>query len=363
MNERPVHIAVSIKDRAIAHIVCSMFSSAGAVVQVCADPGAIEEAPDAAQGIVLGLSAVPEETFDALVLLRQRLATIPIYVVMDAAREQRYAKRAKSFGATQVIAHEQLQRRVGHLVKQVAEASPQEDWSIRSPGWAAARADQGYDIQSMDLGAWLSVPGNRRLLGLEDPPTAPTAAEVAMTPAEREPADAPSDGAPAVAQPTRPSPDAPAQHRPAPAPEQWPPARPAAPAGSNAAPGDDALHRDDANPSPPGAGDRAAGRRSQPGTPSDALLEALRQQEQHLLELNQTYRERLQAELRSELYRAITQQITATEARGQVRIAEGLTEARQQLAAAVRRIQLVVGALAVVAALVGLGLTWRLGVW
>ncbi len=129
-----------------------MFGSAGATVLICDGAAAIIKAADGLQAIVLGLGAAPEETFDALVMLRQRLATISIYLIADAAGE-RSAKRATQFGATQVIPNALLECRVAHLVKQIEQAGEIEDWSICSPGWMAPRTDQGYDIESMDLGA------------------------------------------------------------------------------------------------------------------------------------------------------------------------------------------------------------------
>ncbi len=319
-----MRIAVSIKDRAAQQNVSNLFISAGASVQVCDDAAAILEVADDLQAIVLGLSAAPEKTFDALVVLRQHLANIPIFVVHDAAGE-RHAKRATRFGATLVISQELLPQRIGRLLQKLApKRAPEPAPAIRAPGWVGAKADSAYEIQSMDLGAWLSIPGNRRLLGMEEPT---------------------AGGA---------TPDASPAQRPEPPGTE----RTREGLGVAAAPAVGAPPTGRTEQAPDGLGD---GPREQSGAQNAAILEAHLQREKHLHELEHKMRERLQAELRQEL----TQRITASEANMQDQLAEVLAEVRRDSAAAIRRVYLTLVALVALLALAGggLALAWRLGVW
>ena len=326
MNERSVRIAISIKDRVVRQLACNMFSTAGASVEVYDDTAAILDAADPIQGIVLGLGAAPEETFDALVMLRQRLATIPIYVITDTAGEQRHAKRAKSFGATQVIVHELLQRRVGHLVQQVAQGSGIKDWGIRSPGWVVPKADQGYDIESMDLGAWLAIPGNRRLLGMQEPHT--EAAMPAAGPAGQDERLGAGQTIP-VQTPSTPPVTATEWIGVPQSPGSGPGVCAASERGEDQAP----CHLTDCP--------LLTHCREEHDAQNAAILDAHKQREKRMQELNQAYRERLQVEIRHELNQTMTRQI----------------------AAAIRRMNLMVGALAGVVVLMSIGLVWRLGPW
>ncbi|WP_295453876.1 hypothetical protein [uncultured Thiodictyon sp.] len=335
MNERPVRIAVSIKDRAAQQLVSNLFSTAGASIQVCDDAAAIIEAADDIQAIVLGLSAAPEKTFDALVVLRQKLAAIPIYVINDAAGE-RHAKRALRFGATQVVSQELLPRRVSHLLQPLASAKAPTKApapippNSPAPGWAGGKADPAYEIQSMDLGSWLSVPGNRRLLGMEEP-------------------DA-----------NGPTPNAdPAHQRERPGSDQTPPA--AAGEGLRVAASLDPEL---------GAGEYSASDslgdcphvmrcRAQYETQSAAILEVHLQREKRLHELEHKLRERLQVDIKHEL----TQQITAEEAHVKDLIAAVQAQVRREIATAITHVYLMVIALICAIVLAGLGMAWRLGLW
>ena len=337
MNEPPLRIAVSIKDRGTRQTVCTAFAAAGASVQVC-DDASLRQAGEEVQGIVLGLSAAAEDVLDTLLIVRKRSATIPIYVIADAAG-QRHAKRVKSFGATEVIALDLVQRRAPHLVKQVAQAGKGEGWTLQ-PGWAAAKADQGYDLQSMDLGAWLSVPGNRGLLGMPEPPVA---------------AAAPTSG--------------PAHQGQRPGGAQGP----AVPAASQAAPAT-VPARDGARlpPSPTPRADSAAdGEDQAPCSHDDSRLVQCRAQHaaQHaaILEAHKQREKRLQADLTNELHQAMAQQLAAATANAQDRMDAGVAALRLELAAALRRVKLLVGvlfgALFGILVVLGLGLAWRLGAW
>ena len=352
MSERSIRIAVSIKDRAARQLACTMFSNAGATVKACDGAAAIREAGADLQAMVLGLGAAPEETFDALVMLRQRLATIPIYVIADTAGE-RSAKRATQFGATQVIPNALLERRVAHLVKQIAQAGGIEDWSIRSPGWMAPRADQGYNIESMDLGAWLAIPGNRRLLGMQEPSTE---------------AATPTSG-PAV-QDERPGAD---RARTAPNPPlptvtelEWIAAAPPVP--EEPALEASAAPQAVAGGAPCGLGDCRflIECRAQHEAQNAAILEVHKQRERRQQEQNQTFRDHLQADLRIELHQTVIQEITAAQVRAQARMDAFVAKVRRERSAAIHRINLILGVLGgviVLVVLAGIGLAWRLGVW
>lgn len=335
MNERPMRIAVSIKDRAAQQLVSNLFSTAGASIQVCDDAAAIIAAAPDIQAVVLGLSAAPEKTFDALVVLRQKLATIPIYVISDAAGE-RHAKRATRFGATQVVSQELLPRRVGHLLQQLtpAPAPAPIPAPIRSPGWAGGQADPAYEIQSMDLGSWLSIPGNRRLLGMEEPDAAGT------TP----------DSGPAH-EDTRPGSD---QSKPTPMSEGAPPAA-SPPQGVGAAPSRGGDSASDSLADCP----HVARCRTQYEGQSAAIMEVDLQREKRLHDLELKLRERLQSDIKHEL----AQQIATEDAHVKDLIAAALAGVRREIATAVNHVYLMVIALICAVVLAGLGMTWRLGLW
>ncbi len=352
MSERSVHIAVSIKDRAARQLACTMFSNAGATVDACDGAAAILEAGADLQAMVLGLGAAPEETFDALVMLRQRFATTPIYVIADPAGE-RYAKRATQFGATQVIPNALLERRVAHLVKQVAQAGGIEDWSIRSPGWTAGKADPGYELESMDLGAWLSIPGNRRLLGMQEPHTESAA-----------PSARPTAGP--AHQDERPGADRP---RTAPSPPvqtvtemEWIAAPPTPVPELSAVP----EAADDGAACSLGDCPLLIQCRTHHEAQNAAILDAHKQRERRQQEQNQTFRERLQAELRIELHQSVIQEIAAAEVRAQARLDGFVAKVRLERSAGLQRINLILGVLGgliVLVVLAGIGFAWRLGVW
>lgn len=352
MSEPSVRIAVSIKDRAARQLVCSLFSTAGASVQVCDGIAAISEAGDDLQAIVLGLSAAPEETFDTLVLLRQRVAGVPVFVVTDAAGE-RYGKRAATFGATQVIPLGLLERRVGHLVKQLAQAGGGEDWRARSSGLTGGKTDQGYELQSMDLGAWLSIPGNRRLLGMQEPGTE-AAAAAAVPSASPAPSGERSGAVQTVA--VQPPSFPPVSEL------EWMAAPPSAAPGVAAA----SAGQEDGTPGDAGDCPLLIQCRNHHEAQNAAILEAHKQRERRQQEQNQTLRERLQAELRSELHQAVIQELAAAEVRAQARMDGFVAKVRLERSAALARINLILGVLGGVVVLVvfaGIGLAWRLGVW
>ena len=369
MSEKPVRIAISIKDRVARQLACGMFSSAGAGVQLCDDAAAILAVAEDMQGIVLELAPAVDETIDALVLLRQHLATMPIYVIANAA-EQRHAKRLKSFGATQVIPHEELQRRVGHLVQEIAKANQIDDWGVRSPGWGANRMNEGYDVQSMDMGAWLSIPGNRRLLGLEESSTAPNRSAAAPPP---------RDGQRAADQPQPPQPPQMARTPSAANVRaedgaERPPLAAFTP-GDLRGPSEPAVAPPRPVVVPPSEG-RGEGVpcgladcphlvacREEHKAQNAAILESHIQREKRLQEMNQAFRERLQADLRGEMNQLIKQRNAAGEAKSQQVLNERV---RQGVAVAMRRVNLMLGLLAgVLAVLIALGsaLAWRLWPW
>jgi len=382
MSKKPVRIAVSIKDRVARQLVCGMFSSAGASVEVCDDAAAILQIGDDLQAIVLGLAPAVDETIDALVILRQRLATLPIYVVTDTAG-QRHAKRVKSFGATQVIPHDELQRRVGPLIQQIAQVNQIDDLSVRSPGWAANKIDQGYEVQSMDMGAWLSIPGNRRLLGLEEP------ADAVEDLADVDAIDADSvdvDSADADSPDTFPQRDErPAADRILTVPVQpLPPLRvgdvaPSEPSWVATVRAGDLGHPPQPAVAPPRPDPCAATECGSDGTPCSladcprlvrcreehdaqnaAILETHIQREKRLLEMNQVFRDRLQAEFRTEWSQLIDQRIAAGELNSERIMNERI---QRGIAAATRRFNLILGALAAALVLVmilGIILGWRL---
>jgi len=382
MSKKPILIAVSIKDRVARQLACGMLSSAGASVQICDDAAAILQIADDLQAIVLGLAPVVDETVDTLVILRQRLATLPIYVITDTAG-QRHAKRVKSFGATQVIPHEELQQRVGPLVQQIAQVNQIDDLSVRSPGWAANKIDQGYEVQSMDMEAWLSIPGNRRLLGLEEP--ADLAEDVAdVNPVDIDSVDVDSvdvDSADALPQRE----EQPATERTPKVPVQpLPPSTPrdAAPAAPSRAPTVSASHlgpppepsvpppRPDLSAATTGESDsmpcgltdcpRLVRCREEHDMKNAAILETLIQREKRLLEMNQTFRDRLQAELRAEWSQLVDQRIAAGELKSERVMNERI---RLDIAAATRRLNLILGALTgsiAILIILGIALAWRL---
>jgi CheY-like chemotaxis protein len=397
MSKKPILIAVSIKDRVALQLACGMLSSAGASVQICDDAAAILQIADDLQAIVLGLAPVVDETVDTLVILRQRLATLPIYVLTDAAG-QRHAKRVKSFGATQVIPHEELQRRVGPLVQQVAQVNQIDDFSVRSPGWAANKVDQGYEVQSMDMEAWLSIPGNRRLLGLEEPagmagdlagvnPVDVDSTDVDLADVDSADVDLAdgdlADGDLADAFPQR-------EERPvadrmpkvpvAPLPPSTP--RDLAPAAPSSAPtlsARDLWHPPEPSAAPPRPDLSAAAAGESDGVPcgltdcprlvrcreehdlqNAAILETHIQREKRLLEMNQAFRDRLQAELRAEWSQLIDQRIAAGELKSERVMNERI---RLGIAAATRHLKLILGALAgsiAILIILGIALAWRL---
>ncbi len=380
MNERSVRIAICIKDRVARQLACSMFSSAGAEIQLCDDTSAIKAAADAQdlQAIVLGLGAAPEPTFDALVLLRQWFANIPIYVIADVAG-QRHGKRTKAFGATQVIPHEELQRRVGQLIRAAAQAGKKDDLDVRPPGWAPGKGDDGYEVQSMDLGAWLSVPGNRRLLGMQESPSGTSSG----TPASQELVSATPPAAPAVPAPVptitandwtsasvvladsepadwQPVPAVPrVAAAPSPRPVPAAPPMPVAPEQVVPAASVVSLPPGTVAPLEPcGLSDcsRLAICRVEHDAQTAAILEAQKQRDKRAQEQNQAQRERLQAELRAELAESI--------AAAEIRLQEAFDERlRLDIEGAITRLKRLVALLAFVLVILAAGLVWWLGPW
>ncbi len=374
MSKKPVRIAVCIKDRVARQLACGMLSSVGASIQICDDAAAILRIADELQAIVLGLAPLVDETVDTLVILRQRLTTLPIYVITDAAG-QRHAKRVKSFGATLVIPHEELQQRVGPLVQQVAQVNQINDFSIRSPGWAANKIDQGYEVQSMDMETWLSIPGNRRLLGLEEP--ADVAKDVTdvnpvdmdavdMDAVYMDSVDVDSDDVDAAAALPQREAQAAAERLPKVPVQPLPPSTPrdAAPAAPSRAPtvsvsplgpppeSSVAPPRPDLAAATTGESDsvpcsladcpRLVRCREEHDMQNAAIMETHIQREKRLLEMNQAFRDRLLAELRTEWSQLLDQRIAAGELKSERVMNDRI---QQGIAAATRRYNLMLGAL------------------
>jgi hypothetical protein len=336
MNQPSVRIALFIRDRVAQQLTCSMLGAAGANVLVCEDATAIQQAADGIQAIVLGLTGSAEDTIDAIVMLRKRSAAIPIYVVADTAG-QRHSKRIRTFGVTQVIAHAELQQCAAQLVKQLEKSAPIENWAIPMPGWAADTTAQGYDVESMDLNAWLSIPGNRRLLGGTEPFGQ---ADAPATATERKDPRLGTDRAlPTQAAST-------------------PLARAAA------APNGIRLQS-------PGAGQRKAP--DAPGAqptcgPGDCphLIECREHrdaQNRAFLDAHKHREKRLEAEIKSELYNAMTERIAESHAKALQRMDDSLAEVRREIASAIRRMNVMMGGLVGLAVVVVLGFAWRVGIW
>lgn len=331
MNERSVCIAVWIQDRVAQQLTCSMFANAGAKVLLCEDPAAILQAADRIQAIVLGLTGAAEATIDAVVMLHKRLATIPIYAIADTAGE-RHAKRLKTFGVSQVIPHGELQQRAGQLARQLAESSRIENWHPRPAGWAADKTNQGYDIESMDLGAWLSIPDNRRLLG-ETGPFEQAAGAGAKPPS----------GA------TRQDADGTVEVQAAPAPRM---AGGVSKHGAGGAPPGPDLQR------VPEAGGLGATCGLADCPALGRCREEHRAQNGSILEAHKQREKRLQADIRSELLDAIARRIAASEAKTQERMNESVAALRREMVAAIRRASLLLGGLIGIASL--LAVVWPL---
>jgi CheY-like chemotaxis protein len=329
MTERSVRIAINIKNPVAQQLAYEMFSTAGAQIDVFDDVAAIIANADTVQAVVLGLDAFAEDTFEALALLRERLPATPVYVI-SAAAGQRHTERAELYGATQVIPYSELKLRVGPLVQEIAQRSGILDLGIRSPGWMPPSGDQGYDVESMDLNTWLSIPGNRRLLGMKEDSES---AESTSAPAEDSESgdDRGGDG-------------------------------PGTVATSDTA---TIANRDAQSASigvpPPGEAVDGIGWeqiqqfRTRRNSQSVATLDAHLQHEEHL-----------RAELRGEFLQAITRRVATSEANMLDHLDERLLKAMRDNAAAIRQLKLMVGFLAGASALLvlaAIGVVWRLGIF
>lgn len=325
MTDRSVRVAISIKNPVAQQLACEMFGTTGVKIDVFDDAAAIIDVADTIQAIVLGLDAFPEDTLEALVLLRKRLATTPIFVIAAAAG-QRHTERAALSGATQVIPYSELKLRVGPLVQEIARSSGIQDWGIRSPGWSPPNSDQGYDIESMDLNAWLAIPGNRRLLGMQEEPKGNDATS----------SSGEEDGVSKDKPTTEPNPIAPTNRE--------------ANAQSASA----------AEPAPPVAVDstdwaQIPAIRARQHSEDDAVSEDHLRREKQLM-----------AELKSEFLQAMTRKIASTEAKILDHIDESLAKTMRDNAAAVRQVKLMAGVIAgtvVFLVLAAVAVIWRLEVF
>lgn len=189
MPERTVRVAISITNPVAEQLAVTMFSTTGARVDVFENVAAILDIADSIQAIVLGLDAFPDETLDALTLVRERLAEIPTYVISAAG--QRHAQRAQLHGATRVIPYGDLEQQIESLVQEIAESRGLSGAATHPPGWVPPNSDQGYDLASMDLNVWLSTPGNRRLLGMQEDPTNNRSSTASVQAAPRAPRRSP----------------------------------------------------------------------------------------------------------------------------------------------------------------------------
>jgi CheY-like chemotaxis protein len=339
MTERSVRIAISIKDRVAQQLASTMIGNTGAHVEVCEDAAEILAVADSLQGIVLGLDASPEDTFDTLGTVRKQLPTIPIGVITDASG-QRHTQRAEQLGATHVIPHHLLQMRVDSLVQEMAQHGGITDWGVRSPGWVPNNKDQGYDIESMDLEAWLSIPGNRRLLGMEENPekddtTSPDAIR------SKSGAEAPVE--------------APIQLTPAFTPRGVAPPSVSGPSAWCAAP------PTQVSPHPLPAADASGAEcphvvqcRVRHEAQNAAILEAHLQREK-----------RLRADIKAEYLQSLTRQIAASEAKLQDHFDENLVRATEDIDAAVRRFKIMSGVMTgigTLAVLTAIAVVWQSGI-
>lgn len=322
MNDRSVSIALYIEDRAAQQLTRIMFLSAGANVLLCDDASAIQAAAERVQAIVLGLTGSPEDTIAAVVMLRKQLTTMPIYALADAAG-QRHSERVKTVGVTEVIPNAELQQRAAQLVSQLAESAQTENLAVLSPTLTQSAIEQGYDVESMDLETWLAIPGNRRLLGM------PESSDQTDVPAKR---PEQSDRRPGT-EPSLAALDSPVQ---------------LATAGT-AAHGMSSRH-------PPG---RARGNGPDPReSPSESSCDfadfpqLIMCREEHaaqnnaILDAHKQREKRLQAAIKTELYRAMSERIAASEAKMLQGIDESVANVRCEIAVAIRRMNLMMGGLA-----------------
>lgn len=328
MTERSVRIAISITNPVAQQLAYEMFSTTGARVDVFENVAEIIAVADDIQAVVLGLDAFPDDTFDALAALRERLPTTPIYVI-SAAAGQRHTERAERVGATHVIPYSDLKLRVGPLVQEIAQNSGMPDLGIRSPGWVPPSSDQGYDIESMDLNAWLSIPGNRRLMGMqEDSKSTDSVSADAENSAFGDDGDAVEADAAVI-------PRAPAS-----APRDAHGGAVGATAPAETAGDLDWAHIEES---------RARGDAQRAAT-----LDAHLRREQHL-----------RAELKNEFLQAISRQVASSEAKMLDQIDERLQKATRENAAAIRQVKLMASILAGAAALLllaAIGMLWRFAI-
>lgn len=331
MTERTARIAISITNPVAQQLAVTMFSSAGARVDVFENIKAILDVADTIQAIVLGLDAFPDETLEALTSLRERLAKLPIYVI-TAAAGQRHAKRAQLHGATRVIPYGELEQQIESLVQEIAQSSGISNADVHPPGWVPPSRDQGYDVESMDLNDWLSSPENRRLLGMR--------------------AESINDNSATAT--TRATPQA-HPHRPEPGTH-----RPSTESIASTPP-----RQDEQTKTPPTAA-------TTPGEIADGanfqrIVEAQHQHDQQNAAIAEDILQReqdIRAELKREFLQAISEQIATSEAKLIERIDQSLANTTRGNALAIRKVKLMAGVLAAAAVLLviaAVGGVWALG--
>lgn len=335
MNDQSVSIALYIKDRNAQLLTRSMFESAGARILLCDDTAAIQATASRAQAIVLGLAGSPENAIDAVVMLRKRLTTMPIYVLADHMGE-RHSKRIRAVGATEVILHAELQQRAPQLVSQLAGSAQAEGQVTPSPGWPPTAMDEGYDVESMDLETWMAIPGNReRLLGMAKSVTKPDVSARGPENMGRHPDAAGSSATQA---------------------RSTPPATTASATNGMRPPGLGLGNAQDSQES-----------KDQPAYDFADFPLLIKCRKEHaeqnnaILDAHKQREKRLQAAIKVELHRAIAERITASEAKTLQRIDEGVSEVRREIAAAVRRTNFMIGGMFGLVVILAVVFGWRMG--
>jgi hypothetical protein len=262
--------------------------------------------------------------------------------VISAAAGQRHAQRAQLHGATRVIPYGELEQQIESVVQEIAGSSGLSDADVHPPGWVPPSSDQGYDLESMDLNVWLSIPGNRRLLGMQEESTsygsATASAQAAPRATPQAFVDQPAAG------------DQPGNHEP------------------NSASLTHTSTRINPNPLAP-LTEAAAPSAAFDGARFQEIVAAQSQHNQQNASIAENIlgRERdIRAELKREFLQAVTAQIATSEAKLLERIDKSLANTTRDAAAAIGKVKLMAGVLAgaaVLLVLAAIGVVWTLGTY